>query len=106
MILDLCGVPLKLINLMSELYTGTGSAVRNGDTISDISSCYWSSSGVCTGPHTFQHLYGVDSGEDVRSSCGASFGNLKISDLDFANNAVIFAETLYIYPFGGPRGAK
>ena len=28
-----------------------------------------------------------------RSSCHASFGNAKISDLDFADDAVIFAET-------------
>ena len=28
-----------------------------------------------------------------RSSCGASFGIIKISDLDFADDAVIFAET-------------
>ena len=31
-----------------------------------------------------------------RSSCGASFGNVKISDLDFADDAVIFAEILEI----------
>ena len=31
-----------------------------------------------------------------RSSCGASFGNIKISDLDFADDAVSFAETLDI----------
>ena len=31
-----------------------------------------------------------------RSSCGATFGNVKISDLDFADDAVIFAETLDI----------
>ena len=31
-----------------------------------------------------------------RSSCGTSFGNVKISDLDFADYAVIFAETLDI----------
>ena len=31
-----------------------------------------------------------------RSSCGASFGNIKISDLDFADDAVIFVETLDI----------
>ena len=31
-----------------------------------------------------------------RSSCGASIGNVKISDLDFAEDAVIFAETLDI----------
>ena len=49
---------------------------------------------MCTGPHTFQHLYGLDSGEDVGEiSCGASFGNVKISDLDFADDAVIYAET-------------
>ena len=31
-----------------------------------------------------------------RSSCGASFGNVKISDLDFTDDAVIFAATLDI----------
>ena len=31
-----------------------------------------------------------------RSSCGASFGDVKISDLDFADDAVISAETLDI----------
>ena len=31
-----------------------------------------------------------------RSSCGASFGNVKITDLDFADDAVIFADTLDI----------
>ena len=32
-----------------------------------------------------------------RSSCGASFGNVKISDLDFADDAAIFAEILDIF---------
>ena len=31
-----------------------------------------------------------------RSNCGASFGNVNISDLDFADDAVIFVETLDI----------
>ena len=31
-----------------------------------------------------------------RSSCGASFGNVKISDLDFADDAVILAKMLDI----------
>ena len=31
-----------------------------------------------------------------RSRCGASFGNVKISDLDFADDAVIFVENLDI----------
>ena len=30
------------------------------------------------------------------TSCGTSFGNVRISDLDFADDAVIFAETLDI----------
>ena len=53
---------------------------------------------MCTGPHTFQHLYGLDFEEDVeRSSCGASFENIKISDLDFADDADIFGGTLDIH---------
>ena len=32
-----------------------------------------------------------------RSSCSTSFGNVKIFDLDFADDAVIFAETLEIF---------
>ena len=35
-ILGLSGVPPKLIHLMSELYSGTGSALRCGGTISDL----------------------------------------------------------------------
>ena len=35
-----------------------------------------------------------------RSSCGTSFGNVKISDIDFADDAVIFVETRYTD--GGP----
>ena len=35
-ILGIRGVPTKLINLMSNLYSGTESAVRCGDTISDL----------------------------------------------------------------------
>ena len=31
-----------------------------------------------------------------RSSCSALFGNVKITDLDFADDAVIFAEILDI----------
>ena len=60
---------------------------------------------MCTAPHTFPRLYGLNSGEDVgeiklwcivsRSSCGA-FVSVKISDLDFADDAVIFAEILDI----------
>ena len=57
-ILGLRRVPPKLIDLMSELYSGTESAVRCGGTISELFP-------VVIGPHTFQHLSGLDSGEDV-----------------------------------------
>ena len=52
---------------------------------------------MCTAPDNFQRLYELDPGEDVGEiSCGASFGNFKISDLYFADDAVIFVETLDI----------
>ena len=35
-ILDLRGVPPKVIDLISELHSGTESVVRCGDTISDL----------------------------------------------------------------------
>ena len=94
-ILGFRGVPPNLINLMSELHSGNESAMRCGDTISDL----------------FPVLVGVRQGCDLaptlfsacmdcilrrmseRLSCGASFENVKISDLDFT---VIFAETLDI----------
>ena len=53
--------------------------------------------GVCTGPHAFSACMDWILGKmSERSSCGASFGNVRISDLDFADHSVIFAETIYI----------
>ena len=52
---------------------------------------------MCTGPHTFQHLYGLDSGEDVGEiKLWCIIWNVKISDLDFADDVVVFAKTLDI----------
>ena len=97
-IFGLCGVPPKLINLISEPYSGTESAVRCGDTISDLFRIV---TGVCQGcvlaPTFFSTCMDWILGRmSERSSCGAWFGNVKISDLDFADDAVIFAETLDI----------
>ena len=105
-ILGLRGVPPKLIDLMSELYSGTETAVRWGDTISDlfpvvIGICQW----CVLAPTLFNVRMDWILGRMLeRSSCGASFGNVGISDLDFADDAVIFVVTGY--PFGGPRGAE
>ena len=95
-IVVLRGVPPKLINLMSELYSGTESAVRCGGSFSDLFPVVI---GVCQGfvlaPTLFSACMDWILGRmSERSSCGASFGNVKISDLDFTDDAVIFAETL------------
>ena len=52
---------------------------------------------MCTAPTLFITCMDWILGRmSERSICGASFGNVKISDLDFADDAVIFAETLDI----------
>ena len=49
--------------------------------------------GVCWPPHS-STLGTTFLGRDQRSNCGASLWNVKISDLDFAVDAVIFVEIL------------
>ena len=61
-ILGLREVPPKLIDLIAELYSGTESAVRCGDTISNLFPVVTRLSPTLT----LQHLYGLDFGEDVR----------------------------------------
>ena len=83
---------------MSELHSGTESAVRCGGTISDLFPVV---TGVRQGcvltPTLFSTCMDWIQGRmSERSSCGASFGNVKIFDLDFADDAVFFAETLDI----------
>ena len=105
-ILGLLGVTPKLIDLMSELYSGTESSVRCGCTISDLFPVVTGVRQGCVLPPTlFSTCMDWILGRmSERSSCGASFGNVKISDLDFADDAVIFVETLDI--LGGPQGAE
>ena len=106
-ILGLRGVPPKLINLMSELYSDTESAVRCGDTIPDLFRIVTGvRQGCVLAPTLFSTCMDWILGRmSERSSCVASFGNVKISDLDFADDAVIFAETFDIL-LGGPQGAE
>ena len=104
-ILGLRGVPPKLIDLMSELYSGTESAVRCGGTISDLFPVV---TGIRQGcvlvPTLFNTWMDWILGKlSEKASCGASFGIVKISDLDFADDVVIFVETRY--PFWRPHGA-
>ena len=52
---------------------------------------------MCTHPHAFSTCIDWILERILeRSSCGVSFGDVKISDLDLADDAVIFAETLDI----------
>ena len=97
-ILGLRGVPPKLIDLMSELSSGTESAGRCDGTISDLCPVV---TGVLQGcvlaPTLFSTCMDWILGRmSERSSCSASFGNVKISDLDFTDDAVILVETLAI----------
>ena len=100
-------MPPKLINLMSELYSGTENAVICGCTISDLFPVV---TGVCQGCVLSSTYFStcmdwILGRMSERSSCGVSFGNVNISDLDFVDDAVIFAETLNIL-LGGSRGAE
>ena len=83
---------------MSELYSGTKSAVRCGDTISDLFPFVDGVHQGCVLAHTlFSACMDWILGRmPSRSICRALFGNVKISDLDFADDAFIFAETLDI----------
>ena len=97
-ILGLRGMLPNLINLMSELSSGTESAVRCGDTISDLFPVV---TGVRQGYELTPTFFSTCMDWIVermleRSSCGALFGNVKIYDLDFADDAVILLETLDI----------
>ena len=83
---------------MSELYSGAESAVRCGDTISDLFLVVTGvRQGCALAPTLFSTCMDWILGSmSERSSCSASFGNVKISDLVFTDDAVIFAETLDI----------
>ena len=69
--------------------------MRCGDTFSDIFPVV---TGVHQGCELAPTLFSactdwIRGRMSERSSCCASFGNVKISDLDFADDAVIFAKT-------------
>ena len=65
--------------------------------LSLISSCCRSSSGGVLAPHTFQHLYGLHSWEDIREiKLRCMLWECQDRYLDFVDDAVIFAEILDI----------
>ena len=80
------GVPPKLINLLSELYSGTKTAMRCGGFISDLFPIVIGVYQVCIlAPTLFSACCDWIIGRmSERSSSSASFGDVKISDLDFS----------------------
>ena len=95
-ILRVRGIPARIIGLMTGLYSGTESAVKCGSGISDF---FPVNSGVRQGcvlaPSLFNTCMDWVLGKVVdQSHCGASVGNTKISDLVFADDAVLLAESL------------
>ena len=97
-LLRLRGIPAGIIDLLTGLYSGTESAVKCGRGM----SCFFPvNSGVRQGCVLAPSLFNtcmdwvLDRVVD-QSHCGASVGNTKITDLVFADDAVILAESLEV----------
>ncbi|KAG0713167.1 CCR4-NOT transcription complex subunit 11 [Chionoecetes opilio] len=97
-LLRLRGIPARTIGLITGLYSGTESAVKCG---AGVSSFFPVNTGVRQGCVLAPSLFNacmdwvLDKVVD-QSDCGASVGNTKITDLVFAYDAVIFAESLEV----------
>ena len=92
------GIPAGILSLISALYTNTESAIKSGG---DVSRFFPVNSGVRQGcvlaPTLFNTCIDWVMGETVeKTDCGISLGEDKITDLDFADDVVIFAETLEV----------
>ena len=95
-ILRVRGIPARMIGLMTGLYSGTESAVKCGG---GISSFFPVNSGVRQGcvlaPSLFNTCMDWILGKVVdQSHCGASVGDIRVTDLAFADDAVLLAESL------------
>ena len=97
-LLRLRGIPAGILRLIAGLYSNTESAVKSeGGT----SSFFPVSSGVRQGcvlaPTLFNTCMDWVLGRAVgQSLCGVSIGNFRVTDLDFADDAVILAESLEV----------
>ena len=97
-LLRLRGIPTGILDLVVSLYSGTESAVKCGGDISSFFPVYSLVRQVCVlAPSLFNTCMDwiMDRVVD-QSHCGASIGNFKVTDLDFADDAVILAESLEV----------
>ncbi len=97
-ILRVRGIPIKIIDLMTDLYSGTESAVKCGE---GSASSFPVNAGVRQGcvlvPTLFKTCMDWVLGKvPDQNHCGASVGNTKANDLVFADDAVILAESLEV----------
>ncbi|XP_019615797.1 PREDICTED: uncharacterized protein LOC109463421 [Branchiostoma belcheri] len=97
-ILRILGVPGKLLNLLSLLYSDTVSCVRVNGLLSDNFDII---SGVRQGcvlaPSIFNTAIDyVMAGVVGQCGCGASYGDVTITDLDYADDVAILAEAMDI----------
>ncbi|KAG0714105.1 LINE-1 retrotransposable element ORF2 protein [Chionoecetes opilio] len=97
-LLRLRGILARTIGLITGLYSGTESAVK---CRAGVSSFFPVNTGVRQGcvlaPSLFNSCIDWVLDKVVnQSDCGASVGNTKITDLVFADDAVIFAESLEV----------
>jgi len=95
-ILKILGVPSKLLGLLSSLYSDTVSCVRVNGQTSDV---FEINSGVRQGcvlaPTIFNTAIDYVMDRTVtQSSCGANYGRVRITDLDYADDVALLAELL------------
>ena len=88
-------MPRHLFSDISRLYSGTESAVRCDSTISDYFPVNTGARQCCVlVPTPFNTCMDHVLGRMLeKSAWGVSFGTVVITDLVFADEAVIFAET-------------
>ncbi|KAI8482291.1 hypothetical protein Bbelb_399820 [Branchiostoma belcheri] len=97
-VLRILGVPSKLLDLLSLLYSDTTSCVRvNGQTSDPFTINSGVRQGCVLAPTIFNTAIDHVMAKTVsQSSCGASFGSVTISDLDYADDVAILAEVVQV----------
>ena len=97
-LLRLCGILAGIIGLLSGLYSGTESVMKYCGGMSSFFPVHMEvRQGCVLAPSLFNSCMDWVLGSAANQShCGASVGNTKITDLVFADDAVIFAESLEV----------
>ena len=94
--LELRGISPVFVQLISSLYSDMESNVKCDGTVADFFPVQTGvRQGCILAPSLFSACMDWIMGRVVRrTSCGASFGDVRITDLDFADDALILAETI------------